>query len=745
MKSKSHIPYTFLLFLSIHSLLQETVNANNPWLFVDHLAFSFEQKQDLNLPNHFRLVKLQNVQIEKILREAPLRLSKVEEQKIELALPMPDGTFKRFTIVRAPVLHGDLARKFPMIQSYAGKGINHSGTVRFDWTPKGLHATIRLPNFGTILVEPLTKGDSENYIVYYKKDVKKNSIKFYSCGFLELEEKLDDEFKTSLGAKTTNCQMKTFRLALACTGEYAQYHGGATEDVLTAMNTTITRVNSVFESELSVSLQIIPNNTKILFLDSLTDPYSNYDRIALLNENQFIIDSLIGSLNYDIGHVLGTGINTSAAGGRVCQGNNKAKGITGLPIPEGVVFDIDFLSHEIGHQFGAFHTFSGNEGFCNGAVNTLSSVEPGSGSTIMAYAGICEDHNIQSNSDPYFHSISLDQINNYLSSIASCAQLLGNPYESPSANAGPDYIIPKSTPFVLIGQSNHQDTDNLSYNWEQIDRGLSFELPQATDFRGPLFRSFPPGQSPQRYFPNLIDLVNNSASIWEVLPSIGRFLNFRFTVRKSTLEGGCANYDDSQIRVSNMAGPFLVIKPNSTITWVVGSEQEIQWDVARTNQEPVNTDSVDIFLSQDGGLTYPVILAEKVPNDGRQSITVPTIITSQARIMVKASNNIFFDISDENFEITETTSTRGQNHIENNISLFPNPGAGKFFLQFPTKKFKAITISLFDVNGKMMFAPIKDRYAKDPYELDLSGLPAGIYFVNVFNEDQSWTLRLVHL
>jgi hypothetical protein len=463
-------------------------------------------------------------------------------------------------------------------------------------------------------------------------------------------------------------------MALACTGEYAQFHLGASQQnipdsateqvkkaaVLSAMNTSMTRINGVFEREVAVKLELVGNNDALIFLDPNTDGMSDADPDTLLSENQSICDNLIGTNNYDIGHVFSTSggsLSGVAVLGSACLSGQKARGVTGLGSPVGDIYDIDLVIHELGHQFGATHTQNNS---CNRTENTA--VEPGSGSTIMGYAGICSP-NIQSgnpdgNSDDYFHTISINQILNLLNTSANCATLTDTNNTAPTADAGTDYSIPKSTPFKLTGIATDVDgTSSLTYNWEQIDSETGTMPPLSTNARGPVFRSLPSKDVPTRYFPDLTTIVaGNTATTWEVLPAVERELNFAFTVRDNNPGGGSTARADMKVDITN-TDPFTITAPNTSVSWDTGTTQTITWNKGQTDSAPINCTLVNIKLSIDGGVTFPITLKSSTPNDGSEEILIPDNATNLARIMVEAVDNIFYNVNATNFTIRSSAST----------------------------------------------------------------------------------------
>lgn len=424
------------------------------------------------------------------------------------------------------------------------------------------------------------------------------------------------------------------------------------------MNTSMTRINGVFEKDLGVRMVIVNNNDDIIFLDASTDNITDGNANTMINEVQSICDNVIGNANYDVGHIFSIGGDGLAGLGVVCQNGQKARGVTGISSPINDPYDIDYVAHELGHQFGATHTQNNN---CNRTSSTA--VEVGSGVTIMGYSGICAPNvygvgDATGNSDDYFHAVSIAQMQQVVNGSGNCASLTDTDNATPTADAGLDYSIPKLTPFKLVGTATDSDgITRLTYNWEQIDNEVGQMPPSATNSVGPMFRSLPSKIVPERYFPELSTVVaGNTSSQWEVLPSVARDLNFAFTVRDNQGGGGSTARDDMKVSVTD-ADAFIVTSQESTTTWDTGSSETITWNVGDTNTSPISCNMVNIKLSIDGGLTFPILLKSNTLNDGSESIIIPDNATSNARIMVEAADNIFYNINSGNITINSTTPT----------------------------------------------------------------------------------------
>lgn len=563
-----------------------------------------------------------------------------------ISAPMPTGEILRFRLQETPVMASELQMQYPEIRCYTGYGIDDPGAkIKVDLTPQGFHGMVISGKHNGAFIDPYIPGETELYIAYYKHDLQNDQI--FKCE-VEDEELPGLDQKAGTAIPQGDCSLRTYRLALACTGEYSTFHGGTKASVLAAMNTTVNRVNGVYERDLSVTMQLIAKNDTLIFLNGATDPYTNGDEPAMIDENVTVCTNRIGLANFDIGHVFGTGGGGLAGLSVVCT-NSKARGVTTLNSPIGDAFDIDYVAHEIGHQFSGRHTQNND---CNRDPN--ASAEPGSGSTIMGYAGICAP-NVQNNSNDYFHAINLQSMYNFITngSGKNC------PVKSNTGNTPPvvenvlNYTIPKSTPFALTAVGSDADNDPITYCWEQMNLEVATMPPVSTNTGGPMFRTFNPTSSPTRYFPRLQDLVANINSTWEELPGVARIMNFRVTVRDNHPGGGCTAYDDVVLNVDGNSGPFNVTNPNTALTWTSGETRTVTWDVANTNIAPINASQVRITLSIDGGLTYPEVLANAVPNNGSAAITVPNTPSVNCRVRVEAVGNVFFDISNADFTIVQ--------------------------------------------------------------------------------------------
>lgn len=652
---KMRFTLTYLLLLSV---LLPALGQQNFWTPAESRSALQQPLQERQYKvDQYEAFNLNLQSMKAALRAAPAEFT--GETPLELFMPMPDGTLKAFVIVEAPVMAAGLAQRYPSIKTYRGwNPDNPRESVRLGFGPsKGFYATI-IADEGRTYID----GAGPSYITYFAKE--NPNAELYQGFRCEVEDHLAEEQDSNIPAISERgllmeATMRTYRLAMACTGEYTEYHGGTVESALEAMVLKVNRLNQVFERDLALRVELISNNDQIIFTDSETDNLSNGNTGELLGQIGNIINATIGLTNYDIGHVLnvhndfvGNGVASLSS---ACN-PNKANGVSGITQPEGDPFVIDIIAHEMGHQFSATHTMNSCQN-----VTSATAFEPGSGSTIMAYAGICaQSDNITDMTDDHYHTGSLQQILNYTRE--------GNgdncPSKTPTTNQEPTveipledgFWVPLNTPFELTANATDPDGDALTYCWEQYDLGpndVGLGNPQGDS---PLFRSFSPVASPTRVFPRLNKILSNNFDNTEVLPDYGRNLTFRCTVRDNNPQGGNVAWEAVAFKSDENSGPFRVEVPNSdTVTWTVGDYQEVRWDVANTDNNRVRCYHVDIKLSVDGGLTYPFTLLEGTPNDGSAFITVPDAVSGDARIRIEAAENIFFDISNADFEISPAT------------------------------------------------------------------------------------------
>ncbi|WP_108809397.1 GEVED domain-containing protein [Aquimarina spinulae] len=600
------------------------------------------------------------------LSHCPKRFNSFGKSNVIIILPTEDGRFKEYRIKETNVLHPDLAKKFPDIKSYVGTSVNgENEVVHFSLGHNNFRAMIMRPDATITNIKP-SASTSKTYMVTSKTD----GSEPINCQIIDNAAETFSEKSTKQAAKLNKARkdandgrVRVYRMAIAVTGELSKIYtdkagvtNGSTQQrkaaVLAELNALMTRVNAVYERDLGTTFELVSNIENSIFLDGATDGITHGNTSISVNEGQGVLDAAIGNANYDIGHVLdsdGTGRGALRA---VCDDSKKAQGATGAhPFTSVADYFYRTFVHEIGHQFGANHSFNNS---CGGNRLDEGAVEPGGGNTIMAYTGCAP--NTENTQYVFFHAKQIDEMWNHIVSIESCATLRSIGNSAPVASIGGNYTIPRSTPFILEGSATDPNTasSQLTYTWNQMDKEIAPMPPRATSTSGPLFRYKPPSSSPNRYMPNLSTIkAGNASSEWEVTPSVARTMNFRFTVRDNHPGGGNTDSKDAVITVSGTAGPFVVTSQNTRFDAPVGSTQTVTWNVAGTTGNGVNAATVDILLSTNGGNTYPITLASAVPNDGSQQITIPDNEGGVNRIMVRGTNHIFFDVTNANFSITD--------------------------------------------------------------------------------------------
>jgi len=705
--------FTWKAMSNIEALGLANDSPDGVWSEVKNVPAALKSTEEWVRPAIHRVFAIDEAAFQVTIKNAPKEFTpEAEMAAVVLNIPMPDGSYQRFSVVENQIMEPGLAAQFPTFKTYQGVGIDDpQATIRLSWTELGFAGQIQSPS-GWAYIDPYSKGNTSVYSVSWKRD---NVRPFgaFTC-YTETPEldidvsKLppasgeignanqagDDGNGTSGGGYGPRAlvSLRTYRLACAATGEYTASNGGTNASGQAAIVTMMNRINGVYESEVAVRMVLVANNSSIVYTNAATDPFSTgaAGTGTMLTQNQSTIDSVIGSANYDIGHNVSTGSGGVAGLGVICINGSKARGSTGFTPPTGDAFWIDFVAHELGHQFGGNHTFNGVNGSCAGGNrNASTAYEPGSGSTIQAYAGICgASDDLQSNSDAYFHFISQFEINSTVNA-SSCKGTIVTTNNAPTVTVTnhSSLTIPINTPFELTAIGNDIDGHALTYCWEERDLGAAQAANPGTDNgTSPIFRSFTGVTSPTRIFPKLSVALGGAAAIGERYPTTSRTLKFRATVRDNRPGGGGWAFGDTQFNTTTTAGPFSVSSQTAPTTWTGLSSQTITWNVANTTASPVSCANVRILFSTDNGVTWPITIVSSTANDGSETVIVPNVATNTGRIKVAAVGNIFVALNRGAIRInavsnpadpTGTTATPNPVCASGNVTLSATVGSGE--------------------------------------------------------------------
>ena len=710
-----------IIFLFCLLSLSAEVNAQNIWSKIDTNTFKLNAK-NLNTI-----------------------LSSVNEDKTaSILFPNEKGDLENFIFSTNQVLPEKLASKYPNIHSYKGVSANNN-QLHISLTCSLNRIAIVLIN-GARVTE-LKQIENTNHYSLINEN-RTNSR--FNCTTKEVNELSAINSSARITTNNTNNQtlstgnntLTTLRTAIIVTGEYSDYfvdranlNSGSDDEkksvVLAGIVTSINNINAVFEQDLGIHFELIENNDELIFLDKDTDIFTTDDSDDLIDTGAAYIFNNIGANNFDIGHTLSIGFAGLAGVGVLCS-NFKADGVSADLIPEGSAFDFTLFSHELGHQLGAYHTQNSR---CQRNRFSESAVEPGSGTTIMGYAGICENNggpfnsDIQNFSDEYFHLISIIEIKEHLNDVSCNLQITDIENENPIIEPLENYTIPAGASFVLDANVTDSDNDSLTYSWEQLDHEFATAPPESTSVEGPLFRSLIPSNNSFRNFPE--DLRTNTT--WEVIPTNTRTMTFGLTVRDGNTNG--INASGLTVNVVDTGELFEVVKPDNLSNFPANSMQEITWNVAGTTNNSINTESVSIQLSYDNGLTFPVILTNNTPNDGSFSTVIPAIETSNnARIKITAIDNIYLTISNQSFIISEETGDE--------IRPIINPVNEIVTIEINKLQSSRFSVEIYEITGRLL---INKTYTSSPQNIDVSNLSTGIYIIKTTVGSNSRAEKLIIL
>lgn len=640
----------YFLLISALSALMATLNGQG---WTDFSTENFRGDRRVT-PKQARFFATDGAALRALLLTAPSEQAvPAENSPVRLAVPLPDGQTAAFTIVAYDVLHPADRGRFPGIRTWYGHSTDHPGqTIFLDWTERGFHAAIGGGGQPAVYLDPLYRGDTDHYQVYFRQELPEGKAPFL-CGTEPESFSPEAPSRQAFG----DCVLRQYDVAISTTPEYSSYHGATqasqSDLVQSAVVTTINRVNQVFTRDLSLRLRLAASNDQLYFFASGGNPFTDNTVSTLLNENTDVINARLGPGSYALGHVFTRGDNNGLARLRSgCSDEWPGAGATSLESPEGDFFDIDYVSHEMGHQLGANHTQNNS---CN--YSSRAGMEPGSASTIMGYAGICAP-NVQMNSDGYFHGRSIEEISIFLevNGGGECATIIENSITSPLLSGDSTHLVPRGTPLQLRAGATGDGT--LMHNWEQYDVEQATMPPSGESTAGPLFRSFSPTTDTFRYAPSLLSVMAGFDPVWEELPRVGREMNFRMTTRNQTAAYGCSGAFDVRLNVDGDNGPFAVLDPATGNQWTAGQTAQVRWEVAGTDAPAFNSPTVDILITFDNGQTFTT-LAEAVPNNGYAEVTAPQTISSFARILVRSTDNVFYNVAAESLNIVSSDGPAG--------------------------------------------------------------------------------------
>lgn len=645
----------FLFSIPSYSISQTTISLNS-----NDLIVSEEGKEGFIFVPSLQKIK-------KDLASAP-RSSDMDLEWIRMKIPFADGVYHEVEVSEAPVVADAIYQRYPENRSYKVRGVNDKRiSGRMSITPKGMSALL-YTRTGNVFIEPEQGKNHKSY--NYDSSI----FESFSCGadHSQIKKQESNTLRTSIGSTE-----RKFIIAIASTGEFSAKHGNNLAAINAKITDYLTLLNTLYERDFAITFELTADNDDIIFFDPNTDGFDPTNNTTKLNTAQSVISSIIVSENYDLGHVFyeiappanggwtGSGV---ASLGVVCSSSFKARGWTGCGGPYPNSFWMGIFAHEVGHQFEATHTFYGTAGNCGGSQRPVGDgVEPGSGNSLMSYEGNCgagngcTDQNIVPESSfLYFHSHTIEQVQTFVSGSGSCFTSTSTGNSPPDITMPGNKTIPTETPFYLSATVTDPDGDPLLLSWEQVDTdNLILSCPDgapndaATSTSAPLFRSFDPSEGGNiRYFPQMSDILDDTQTMGEILPEVGRTIDIRFSARGTDPNGiSGISYEDVTITVDGNSGPFEVTTATTPTGYLSGASVDIEWLVNNTDMAPISCSNVNILFSNDGGDTYPITLASNTPNDGLQNVTMPSNATEEGRIKIEAVGNIFFSITKSEISI----------------------------------------------------------------------------------------------
>ncbi len=643
----------------------------------------------------------------------------------EIELPTPDGHFETFEIQPVQVVANEVKDLYTIKTFRGTKKGDATSIIACNISDQGFHAAV-YDGEDSYFIEPIHNDHPEHVAIFYNQDRLSN----ITCHVQALVK--DDITIEALSLQGNSNKKRSFRLAIAATSTYCNDFGGepySDTNVLNALAAGVNLINPIFLRDVGIEFTLVTNNA-LIFADYYEDPYDMYDQDEASTINHEECVNALGEDGFDIGHVIGTedegGVGSLAC---ICDNATKGEGVSSGPT-DIIELWVDLVSHELGHQLGSEHNFSSEE-----CANSYMGhrFEPGEGSTIMCYVGVCEvGPSIVTT--PYFHYNSIKTIRTALNETACTGSIVSGNTNSPIADAKADITIPKETPFILVGSATDENDglENLTYNWHQWE-GSGEETvgqPNCENLDQPLFKYVAPSTENHRSFPQYIDvLAGNNHKFWEKLPCVAGEMDFSLAVRDNNTTFGRIAQDIMKVNVAD-TGPFEVSAPNGGETIIGGTSEAITWTVNGTD---AHCPLVDVLFSSDRGVTYTII-ADGIANNGSALLELPNIPTTKGRILVRCdvegkfrASSTFFDVSNNDF-VVEAGSTGTYELAGFSISIFPNPTSKQISI-IPSNT-DSFAFELIDLNGRI----IKAGEMNQATNINVLGIPAGLYYLRIVNQ-----------
>lgn len=571
--------------------------------------------------------------------------------KHTIVLPNLNGEFSRYALEETHVVSDQVADSYT-IKTYAGYNLdNPSKVVVCDVTRDAFHAVVY---------------DEDQY---YALEPKKESTR-YSLAPIGIEEIMEIScgvdgdhlvrpFHADHTALRSPDQKTTYEIAFSVSGEYNEEFGGDNYNVLNVLNNIasgVNMMNQVYKRDMGVEF-IIVSDEQSIYPNADTDPFDYNDLNSIINQNTTLLNNIYGSDAYDVGHVLVWANKGGLAYvNSLCNPSIKGGGVTSI-IGSMNKFWLKYVAHEVGHQLGSRHKFTASE-CLNSAQNNR--YEPGAGTSIMSYNGLCLGPGAPPNF--FFHYSSIDQMQTYISSQSCGVHSYGND-EAPQIDTIYDVTIPKGTPFYLVGNatdnfhgsSTQSRNNNITYNWIQYDGNgpATSGEPDCNSTVDPLFMYSAPRSEGYRHFPDYDYAVAGMNDVtYEQLPCVARDLHFKLVARDNDYHFGRLATRDVEVTVAN-TGPFEIIAPNGSESFSANETVTVSWSVNGTDS---HCSAVDILYSSDNGTSFEMLSAA-TNNDGSETINIPVDATEYGRIIVQCATggfrteSTFYDITDAPFRV----------------------------------------------------------------------------------------------
>ena len=421
--------------------------------------------------------------------------------------------------------------------------------------------------------------------------------------YIHISKESEEQTSTPRIANTPT--LRVYRLAMYITyNAFSRTFKKDIQKVKQFWKDTEAFLNKVYMRDIGVKFELVDDERLITTEPSEEKFKISHNSSYVVGLSTQVINDLIGEENYDIGISISYTSSRGIRGLAIIDGGYRASD-KGAAVATPTK---DVIAHEIGHLFGARHTFSGSV-----SDPASEKTEYDRGQSIMS-------HGVERE---FFSLSSIQRIREKLlqAPYKRGITFASNPPKIDATKIKKAYTIPKDTYFQFHIPATDPDSSQLLYMVQQRDVRLGEEVSIAQ------YAIVKPSEREPVTFSRVYSLKtgNEIANSWTPHQQAGTF-TFWLGVSDALPEQNedyIVQYDLAETKVTVKEGiPFQVTTQTIGKNYKVGDKLSLTWSV---DNDIFKATKVRILLSDDLGKTFKYTLAENIDNNGSYELTLPNL------------------------------------------------------------------------------------------------------------------------